>query len=146
MGRVLRMVLIIAGTIGFAVLVLAVLVVWVFWTGLSSTRDAWRAAAEQQTGHAKSMARLAFAKTSKYPIRLTGPLSDGGSQMEAHELGAGQGRFTLRDKVGAEGNGRGRLWCDSTNKHLDHPDNLVLTFDYEGGNGSFVWNSKESGN
>lgn len=142
-GNALRILLRIAIGIGIVVLLFAALVTYVVLTGPSSVRDAVRADAEQTLGGHRNMARVAYAKTLKFPVRLTGSFADGGCDIDPKELDVAQGRFKVRDQVGTHGDGQGRLWCDSTEENRDHPDNLVMEFAFKVGDSKIRWNDDD---
>jgi hypothetical protein len=109
----------------------------------SSTRDAERADAEQMLGDFRNRARVAYDKTGKLPKQLTGSLNDGGCGVAAAELESARGKFRVRDAIEHRGEGRARLWCDSLPANRDHPDNLVLDFNWNGTENEFTWNGKK---
>jgi hypothetical protein len=76
----------------------------------TNTREARQAEGEQLLTSMRNRARVAYSRTSRPPVTLTGDASVGGAGMDYHEL---QGvYYTARDTIGAPSSSEGELYCD----------------------------------
>lgn len=99
----------------------------------TNTSEARQAEGEHMLGSAKNMARVAYAKTGRVPMRLTGTIEMGGADMAPIEL---DGKYyRVEDRVGAPSSSEGELYATPKN-----PDKTgTLRFQYAGGEGKFSW-------